>query len=162
MSEAIEITMERLTSLENGFRLALSKLEGVEKSLDRLQGRVLCDVEGKEKDTLDEIRNSLMPYIERLKGTLLSQDQQAFLDLIEEVLLKTTTPFLIKMSSPELRLSPQETQVARLVRDGKSNKEIAELLHLSISTILTHRHHVRAKLGLRNQKKNLRSFLQRL
>jgi DNA-binding CsgD family transcriptional regulator len=49
--------------------------------------------------------------------------------------------------------------VANLVREGKTNKEIAELLLLSKNTILFHRHNIRTKLGLRNNKKNLRSHL---
>jgi len=50
-------------------------------------------------------------------------------------------------------------KVAQLIRDGKANKEIAQLLHLSKSTILTHRHHIRVKLGIKNKKVNLRSVL---
>ena len=55
-----------------------------------------------------------------------------------------------------------ETRVAQLVHDGKSNNEISALLRLSMSTILTHRHHARVKLGLRHQKKNLRAVLKAL
>jgi DNA-binding CsgD family transcriptional regulator len=39
---------------------------------------------------------------------------------------------------------------------------MAKVMNLSKSTILTHRHHIRAKLGLKNQKKNLRSYLSSL
>jgi DNA-binding CsgD family transcriptional regulator len=82
--------------------------------------------------------------------------------LIEQNLQKLSDPFVSNIAAPYLKLSPMEIQVAQLVRDGKTNKEIAALLHLSKSTILTHRHHLRAKLGLKHQKKNLRSFLQTL
>jgi DNA-binding CsgD family transcriptional regulator len=46
-----------------------------------------------------------------------------------------------------------------LVKEGKTNKEVAEILLLSKNTILFHRHNIRTKLGLRNSKKNLRSHL---
>jgi DNA-binding CsgD family transcriptional regulator len=49
--------------------------------------------------------------------------------------------------------------VANLVKEGKTNKEIAALLYLSKNTILFHRHNIRTKLGLRRSKKNLRSHL---
>jgi DNA-binding CsgD family transcriptional regulator len=52
-----------------------------------------------------------------------------------------------------------EIKVANLVKEGKTNKEIAELLCLSKNTILFHRHNIRSKLGLKNKKINLRSHL---
>ncbi|RLC03862.1 MAG: helix-turn-helix transcriptional regulator, partial [Deltaproteobacteria bacterium] len=46
-----------------------------------------------------------------------------------------------------------------LVKEGKTNKEIAELLFLSKNTILFHRYNIRTKLGLKNTKINLRTHL---
>jgi DNA-binding NarL/FixJ family response regulator len=45
-------------------------------------------------------------------------------------------------------LSPQEEQIARLARDGLSNREIAESLYLSSRTIEWHLRKVFAKLGI--------------
>ena len=44
-------------------------------------------------------------------------------------------------------LTPSEHRVLRLVLDGKSNKEIADLLNRSRRTIEVHRAHVMRKLG---------------
>jgi len=52
--------------------------------------------------------------------------------------------------------------VATLIREGKTSKEIAELLHVSYNTTITHRSNVRKKLGLSNKKENLRLYLQSL
>jgi len=41
-------------------------------------------------------------------------------------------------------------------------KEIADMLHLSTNTIVSHRYNIRTKLGLKNRKVNLRSYLQTL
>ena len=46
------------------------------------------------------------------------------------------------------------------IRDGKTNKEMAEILLVSKNTILFHRYNIRSKLGLKNKKINLRSHLQ--
>ena len=45
-------------------------------------------------------------------------------------------------------LSPRERDVVRLLAEGKSNKEVANLLGLSVRTAETHRAHVMHKLGL--------------
>lgn len=56
-------------------------------------------------------------------------------------------------------LTPQEIEVAALIREGRSSKEIAEQLHLSITTVNFHRRNLRDKLNLRHTGTNLRTFL---
>jgi DNA-binding CsgD family transcriptional regulator len=46
-------------------------------------------------------------------------------------------------------LSPREREILQLVAEGKSSKEIATLLNLSVYTVETHRAHVMQKLNLR-------------
>ncbi|HEX5349012.1 MAG TPA: AAA family ATPase [Pseudonocardiaceae bacterium] len=48
-------------------------------------------------------------------------------------------------------LSPQEASVVRLAQAGRSNRQIAQQLHLSIKTVETHLGHVYRKLGIRNR-----------
>jgi two-component system nitrate/nitrite response regulator NarL len=47
-------------------------------------------------------------------------------------------------------LSPREQQVLRLTAEGKSNKEVATLLHLEVHTVRTYRKTMMAKLGASN------------
>ena len=47
-------------------------------------------------------------------------------------------------------LSPREQQVLRLTAEGKSNKEVATLLHLEVHTVRSYRKSLMAKLGASN------------
>jgi DNA-binding CsgD family transcriptional regulator len=50
--------------------------------------------------------------------------------------------------APVGALTPQEETVARLARAGKTNREIAEQLYLSVNTVETHLRHIYRKLGI--------------
>jgi len=47
-------------------------------------------------------------------------------------------------------LSTREKEVLQLIAEGKSNKEVAELLNLSTYTVESHRTHIMQKLSLHN------------
>ncbi len=47
-------------------------------------------------------------------------------------------------------LSEREREVLQLVAEGKSSKEIADVLSISPATVETHRTHLLQKLGLKN------------
>jgi DNA-binding NarL/FixJ family response regulator len=53
-------------------------------------------------------------------------------------------------NSPLADLSPRELQVLRLVAEGKSSKEVAVLLDLSLQTVRSYRKTVMKKLGVNN------------
>jgi DNA-binding NarL/FixJ family response regulator len=60
-----------------------------------------------------------------------------------------------KLKNPETTrlpndLTKREYEVLGLVAMGKGNKEIAELLFISVKTVETHKGHILEKLGLRN------------
>jgi DNA-binding NarL/FixJ family response regulator len=50
--------------------------------------------------------------------------------------------------SPLGALSNRELQVFRLIGQGRTTRDIAEHLHLSIKTVESHREHIKRKLGL--------------
>jgi len=57
------------------------------------------------------------------------------------------------------KLAPRELQVVHYIRQGKTSKEIADLLNLSVRTIESYRENIRKKLRIKNQKKNLKKFI---
>ncbi len=101
----------------------------------------------------------IKPYLAKLHKTDLTAKQQNLVETLESNIDSIVSPFVDKLESRYHSLTPMEIRVAVLVKDGKTNKEIAGLLGVSLGTILTHRHHVRAKLGLKNTRTNLRTHL---
>jgi DNA-binding NarL/FixJ family response regulator len=49
---------------------------------------------------------------------------------------------------PRRRLTPRETEVLQLLAEGKSNKEVATMLNISVKTAETHRTNIMNKLDL--------------
>ena len=54
----------------------------------------------------------------------------------------------LETDSPMDALSDRELQVFRLIGQGRSTRQIADTLNLSIKTIESHREHIKNKLGL--------------
>ncbi|MGH9322907.1 MAG: response regulator [Vicinamibacteria bacterium] len=49
---------------------------------------------------------------------------------------------------PRRRLTPREREIVQLLAEGKSNKEVASSLHISVKTAETHRTNIMRKLDL--------------
>jgi DNA-binding CsgD family transcriptional regulator len=47
-------------------------------------------------------------------------------------------------------LTEQEKKIAKLIEDGKTNKEIAQILNTTVRTIETHRKNIMRKTGQHN------------
>jgi DNA-binding NarL/FixJ family response regulator len=52
--------------------------------------------------------------------------------------------------TPRSRLTPRERELVQLLAEGKSNKEAADALGISLNTVETHRKNVMSKLRLRS------------
>ena len=148
--------------LENQIKERTKNLEEANIALKILLEQREKDKEDFGENILIHIKQLVLPFIEKFKITPLSQNQKTLLKNIEENLNEVLSPLIGNLNEMYHDLTPTEIRVAKLVADGKTNKEIAELLGVSTGTILTHRHKLRSKLGLKNKKINLRSHLTSL
>jgi DNA-binding CsgD family transcriptional regulator len=49
--------------------------------------------------------------------------------------------------------------ISDLIKDGKQDKDMMEILNISLDTVKAHRKNIRKKLGINNKKINLRTKL---
>lgn len=68
---------------------------------------------------------------------------------------------LPKEDDPYEALTDREKQVLKLVAEGKTNKEVAEILDISVKTAMGHRANLMAKLGIHNRAELVKFALQR-
>jgi len=115
-----------------------------------------------ERDILAGLNKLALPYLEKLSRTRLEPDQRTYLQIALANLSEIASPLAARLSSLAGRLTPAELEVADLLRHGKTTLEMAELLRVSPATVAFHRRNIRAKLGLVNQKINLKAYLRSL
>jgi PAS domain S-box-containing protein len=134
-------------------------LEEVNTALKVLLKQREADKKELGDNVLFNVKELISPYLERLKKSRLNTNQKTLIDILDSNLTNMISPFISKLSSKFFNLTPMEVRVANLVKEGRTNKEIADLLCISKNTVLFHRYNIRHKLGLKNKKINLRSHL---
>lgn len=147
-------------------------LEELRRSANELEEantalRVFMKNQGKDQQALGEklqanINDLVIPYLEKMKQADLDDRHQKYMDVLESNLRDVLSPFMTNFLSAHKGLTPQEIQIADLIRKGKNTKEIAEMLNASASTVSTHRNNIRKKMNLRNAKINLQTYLSSL
>ncbi len=150
---------EALHESEEKLRAKGKALEEVNTALRVLLKQREEDKGDLEEKVLSNVKDLVLPYVEKLKNTSLDTNQASYLSILESNLDDIVSPFARTLSSKYLDLTPTEIRVAHLVKDGKSTKEIAEFMHLSVKTIEFHRDNIRKKLGIKGKKTNLRTQL---
>jgi len=112
-----------------------------------------------EKKVLNNVKDLVLPYVEKLKNSRLKAKDRTLVEIIDTHLKDIISPLLQRFANASILLTPQEMQVASLVKDGKTSKEIADVLNVSETTVNFHRKNLRVKFGLTNKRTNLRSYL---
>jgi len=149
INEKLEETVkERTTELEEKnttLKVLLEQRGGDQKKL--------------EESIMSNVKELLLPNINRLKSGQLSSKQQTALNVLESNLNEIISPFANKASSNYMKLTPTEIQIANFIKYGSSSKEISGSLGLSQRTVDSHRYNIRKKFGVSVKGINLRTYL---
>lgn len=118
------------------------------------------DKENIAKDVFSNVEKNIFPYLKRLQtSSTMNHKDKEFIAVIRTQINNIVSPFLRNLTNQYSRFTPAEIKVANLIKDGKSTKEISELLNISVQSVEFHRKNIREKLGLVTKKVNLRSYL---
>lgn len=155
----IMAAQEELEQKEAELRRQAERLEETNIALKVLLRQREEDRRHIEATVLANVERLVLPYVERLLQVNLSEKQRTLAEIIDTNIREITAPFLKSLSSLAVKLTPQEIEVAGMVRNGRSSKEIADMLNLSVAGVDFHRKSLRRKLGLTHSAQNLRSYL---
>ena len=108
---------------------------------------------------MSNINGLILPYLDQLEILSTNEAVLPYLSLIRSNLTNLATSFSKQLSSPVLGLTSREIQIADLIKQGKSSKEIAQLLRLSKGTVDCYRDQIRKKMEVKGKKVNLRTYL---
>jgi len=150
---------KELRKREAQLEINTNELEEVNTALRVLLKRRDDDKTDLEEKILFNVRELVVPYVEKLKKGKLDARHTAYVGILESNLNDIISPFAHKLSSRYLGLTPKEIQIANLIKEGITTKEIAEMLNSSDRTVEFHRKNIRKKIGIVNRKVNLRSHL---
>jgi len=150
---------EDLKDRERELRQKTKRLEEINTALNvmlkkRAEDRILV-----EENVLFNVKELIEPLIENLKNSGLDENQTGYVDALKAFLADIVSPFSQTLHTKFLGLTLSEIRVANFIKEGKTTKEIADLLSSTPRAIAFHRQNIRKKLGLSDRKANLGSHL---
>jgi PAS domain S-box-containing protein len=110
-----------------------------------------------ENTFISNIKRLVLPHIQKALKRHMDDSIRNSLQIALMNLDEIVSPFLNRIE--RLDFTPKEIEVASHIRDGRSTKEIAEIMGIVPSSVGSHRDNIRKKLGLSNKRVNLRTYL---
>lgn len=150
-------TMDALMERERELFAKSQTLEEVNAALKVLLKQREEDRKELEGKFVSNIKEMILPYILKIQKSQRDPRVKAYLDIATANLNEIISPFLNTIR--QLNLTPREIEVASFIKEGRTTKEIAQILGVATSAVDSHRNNMRVKLGLNKKKVNLRSYL---
>lgn len=163
----VRLDTSNLVHAEKKLKLKEGELKKHAENLNEVNTalKVLLDHREQEKVQLEQgmlinLEKLVFPYLKKLKKNDLDSTQNAFLDIALSNLENIISPLSSKLLTWESKLTPSELDITNLIRIGNTTDTISELLNVSTTTVAFHRRNIRLKLGLKNKKVNLMTYLR--
>lgn len=147
---------------EAALREREAELEETNTALKVLLAQVEAAKHDAEEKVVWNINEQIAPYVDKLKGLGLGGKAESYLSILDGNLKDISAQFPNSLASKFSSLTPTEIEVAKLIRVGKTTKEIAGIMCTAKSTIDFHRNNIRKKVGINSSNVSLRSYLTTL
>ena len=115
--------------------------------------------EESEKRIVRKIKSLIIPIVERLQRDKNLERYKAELSLLVGH-VENLTSGLASDTRIADSLSSAELRIASMIMNELTSEEIANQLHISLSTVKTHRKNIRRKLNLNHSHHNLKTYLK--
>lgn len=154
-----KVAERSLRKSEKALKMKAKNLEEANAALKVILQRRQEDRAELEEKVMSNVGELVEPYLKKTQRTRLTEKQKDYLSILESNLKEIVLPFTRSLNTKFMNLTHSEIQIANLVKHGMATKEISEMLNLSTKTVEFHRNNIRKKIGIKNTKTNLRSYL---
>ena len=153
-----ERTLELVGAAEE-LKLKHNELLDTNKALTALARNIDRKCDDAENKITKTLRSRMLPLLEDFQKNASFKKYRAKIDKLT-LSLYELTPGLIKDGDIILSLSSRELRIATMIKNGLTSAEIANVQHISLGTVKSHRRNIRRKLKLNNSRINLASYLE--
>ena len=164
----LQLIADKMKEREKELLNHKSKLERLNQELFETNKAVTVlarNIERSRQDTEislnHQIASKILPTLGEIKRAKSLDSLKSSLDVLETQIraLSNESP----SDSEQLhRLTPSEMKISSMIKNGFSNRDIADKLNISLHTVKTHRRNIRKKLELINLDVNLATYLKSL
>ena len=135
-----------------------AQLRDTNRALSIFAQNIEREREEVEKRIALKLRNLIIPIVEKLRRDKSLSRYEGQLEVLVMQIEDLTSGFAMDSRIAAV-LSFTELRIASLIKNGVTTEEIARQLHISASTVRTHRKNIRKKLKINNVQYSLRNFL---
>ena len=126
---------------------------------------ILNQIEDEKKNMSRQIQLNIdrvaLPIFSILEERIPAAEQH-YIRLLRSCVSELSSPFISCLETKFTKLTPRETEICQMIKNGFSSKQIAKSFNNSLQTILKQRKVIRKKLKIANKKINLASYLKSL
>jgi PAS domain S-box-containing protein len=174
LSHAKEKFSQRSSGLEKQLRETSGQLSDSQTQLNEYARRlehtnealklVISEIENRnrerERAVYRNLNSNVLTIIDQLKSERLPDSSRILLDSLEFNLKSLFSAPAASLPQPNALLTPQQTRVCDFIRAGLTSKQIADVMGISLATVVVHRANIRKRLGLVDSDDNLATYLR--
>ncbi|HPP87512.1 MAG TPA: response regulator [bacterium] len=160
-TKQLVLEIQKQKEYENKLLEAKENLNIKNNTLQELIKHIETEKNNYRNEIINNLQTVVLPMLEKLETKINASDKYIIEDLkkiISGLFCNNNNIFKQMLT----KLSPREFEVCSLIKDGKLNKEIADILNISEEAVKFHRKNIREKFNIKNKDINLQYFLNNM